>query len=161
MAGASICISSSSSSFFKCLFIFERRRDTECEQRRGRKRGRHRIPSKLHTISAELNVGLELKSRDHALSQNQESDALPTEPPRRPISVFLYIFLHYYIFLNLNWLKNKQAGKIACYFCPLASRRLPKKIFLCHICLSLYVYIFFYTNVKEYALWFKIRKQLS
>ena len=44
---------------------------------------RKRIPSRLHSVSTEPNAGLDLW--DHNLSQDQESDASPTEPPRRPI----------------------------------------------------------------------------
>ena len=48
----------------KCLFIyFEGERESVCEQGRGgteRERGRERIPSRLHTISAEPDVGLDL-----------------------------------------------------------------------------------------------------
>ena len=47
--------------FKKCLFSFEREREreTESEQGRGRERGRQRIPSRFHTISTELDMGLE------------------------------------------------------------------------------------------------------
>ena len=39
-------------------------------------RGRERIPSRLHAISTEPEVGLELTDlRDHDLSRNQELDA--------------------------------------------------------------------------------------
>ena len=48
-------------------------------------RGRERIPSRLPAVSAESNAGLDLmNSRDHDLSQNQKSNAQPTEPPRPP-----------------------------------------------------------------------------
>ena len=43
--------------FFKCLFIFERKR--EREQGRGRERGRQRIRG-IRAVSAEPGVGLEL-----------------------------------------------------------------------------------------------------
>ena len=39
------------------MFIYFER---EYEQGRGRERGRARIPSRLHAVSAEPNVGLEL-----------------------------------------------------------------------------------------------------
>ena len=43
------------------------------------------IRSRLHAAHTEPNEGLELvKLRDHDLSQNQESDTYPTEPPKRP-----------------------------------------------------------------------------
>ena len=38
-----------------CMYYFEK---TECEQRKGRERGR--IPSRLHTVSTQPDVGLEL-----------------------------------------------------------------------------------------------------
>ena len=40
--------------------MFERGKETECEQGRGRERGRHRIRSKLQAVSTEPDVGLEL-----------------------------------------------------------------------------------------------------
>ena len=43
--------------FFKILFIFERHRDSV--SRGGAKRGRERIPSRLHAVSAEPKAGLE------------------------------------------------------------------------------------------------------
>ena len=36
----------------------ERERERESQKGRGRDRGRERIPSSLHTVSAEPNVGL-------------------------------------------------------------------------------------------------------
>ena len=48
----------------KFLFIYsERERESVCvhahEQRRSRERGRERIPSRLHTVSIESDVGLD------------------------------------------------------------------------------------------------------
>ena len=44
---------------FKCLFIdFERERKSVWEEQR--ERVRERIPSRLHTVSTELNAGLNL-----------------------------------------------------------------------------------------------------
>ena len=40
-------------SFFNVLFIFERERETECEQVSGRERGRHRIRSRLVAPSCQ------------------------------------------------------------------------------------------------------------
>ena len=45
--------------FFFFKFIF-REREREHEQRRGREKGRKEIPRRLHAVSAEPNVGLEL-----------------------------------------------------------------------------------------------------
>ena len=42
----------------------ERERERESEQGRGRQRGRERIPSRLHTVSPEPHVGLELTNRE-------------------------------------------------------------------------------------------------
>ena len=42
----------------------ERRVGKECEQGRGRDRGRERLLSRLHTVSAEPNEGLELRNRE-------------------------------------------------------------------------------------------------
>ena len=39
-------------------------RERESKQRRGRERGRQRIPSRLHAVSAEPDVGLELTNRE-------------------------------------------------------------------------------------------------
>ena len=39
-------------------------RETKSEQGRGRERGRQRIPSRLHTVGAEPNVGHELTNHE-------------------------------------------------------------------------------------------------
>ena len=61
--------------FFKFIYLFwERQRQRRWG--RGKKRGRERIPSRLHTAGTESKAGLELpKLQDHDLSWNQESDA--------------------------------------------------------------------------------------
>ena len=47
------------------LFIyFERGRARSHEQGRDRKRGRDRIPSRLHTVSAKPDMGLKLMNRE-------------------------------------------------------------------------------------------------
>ena len=62
----------------------------------GRAKKRGRIPSRLHAVSAEPDVGLKLmKLRDHDLSRNQELNASLTEPPRHPGESSL--------FSNSNW----------------------------------------------------------
>lgn len=57
----------------------------ENKQERGIERGRQRVQSRLHSVSAEpnvgINVGLELTSCDHHLNQSQTLDC---EPPRCP-----------------------------------------------------------------------------
>ena len=50
-------------SFFSLSFFF-RARKTEHEPGRGRERGKDRIPSRLHTISAEPHTGLEPTNRE-------------------------------------------------------------------------------------------------
>ena len=63
----------------------ERKRERKHEWGRDRERGKERIPSRLHTVSAEPDVGLQLTNlRDHDLSRNQGLDAQPTKPPRCP-----------------------------------------------------------------------------
>ena len=47
-------------SFFKCLFLSDRERETEHEQWKGRERGRHRNQA----VSTEPDVGLELTDRE-------------------------------------------------------------------------------------------------
>ena len=39
--------------FWRFILIFERQRETECEQRRGREKGRHRIRSRLQALSCQ------------------------------------------------------------------------------------------------------------
>ena len=55
--------------FFLSSFIYfererERERECMCVQGRGRDRGKERIPSRLHTVSTEPNVGLDLMNRE-------------------------------------------------------------------------------------------------
>jgi len=47
-------------------------------------KGRERESQADSPLSAEPNSGLSLRTLGHDLSQNQESDAQPTEPPRHP-----------------------------------------------------------------------------
>ena len=49
-----------------------------------RERERERIPPRLCNGSAESGGAQTPEPRDHDLSRNQESDAKPSEPPRRP-----------------------------------------------------------------------------
>ena len=73
--------------FLKFIY-FERDRDSASEG--GRERWRERIPSRLCTASTGPDAGLEpRKLRDRDLSQNQESGAQLTEPPRHPSSSIL------------------------------------------------------------------------
>ena len=51
--------------FFYFLFVLrEREPENACEWGTGRDRGRERIPSQLHAVSAEPNVGVELTNRE-------------------------------------------------------------------------------------------------
>ena len=68
---------------FITYFISERERE-----RRGAKR--EGILSSLHTQRGARMWGSIPQPWDHDLSRNQESDAQPTEPPRRPV---LFSFL--------------------------------------------------------------------
>ena len=75
--------------FFLSLFLRERQREhlQGGDRERGTEReGQRKCPTGS-TLSAQSppHMGLELmKSRDDDLSQNQESEASPTEPPWRP-----------------------------------------------------------------------------
>ena len=60
-------------SFKVYLFIL---RERESVSRGEAEREREGIPSRPHTVSAELNMGLEPTNRDHDLSLNQESGGL-------------------------------------------------------------------------------------
>ena len=50
--------------FFKFIYLFLRQREFVCERepRRGRERGR--IPSRLHAVSTEPNVGFDLTNHE-------------------------------------------------------------------------------------------------
>ena len=61
----------SKKNFFKFIL-----RETAQEGEGQREKEGERIPSRLHAVSAEPDVGLEpMKPQDHDLSRNQESDA--------------------------------------------------------------------------------------
>ena len=77
--------------FKKCLFIFETERDCE-GGRRGRERGRQRIPSRLCAVSAEPNVGLEFTSHEIMTWAKTKSETLnqlshPGTPRNRPLTI--------------------------------------------------------------------------
>ena len=60
--------------FFKCLFIFERERESAHKWGRGRKRGRHRIRSRIQALSCQDRARGGARThepRDHDLSQSQ------------------------------------------------------------------------------------------
>ena len=46
------------------VYLLLKEREREHEQGRGRERGRERIPSRLHVVNAELDVGLNLTNRE-------------------------------------------------------------------------------------------------
>ena len=50
-----------------------------------RQRERPRIPSRLRAVTAEPDAGLDLSILDQDLNRDQESEAPPTELPRRPL----------------------------------------------------------------------------
>ena len=56
-----------------------------CASRGGAEKDRDRIPSRIHTVNAEPDVGLELTNGEIMTRAEIKSlDASPTEPPRRP-----------------------------------------------------------------------------
>ena len=69
------------------VFIFER--ETECEWRRGRERGRHRIWSRLQVLRYKHRVQRRArthKPQDHDLSQSWTLNWLVTQAPQRVCS---------------------------------------------------------------------------
>ena len=72
-------------SFFLSLFIYLRETETVQVGEGQRESKRGRIPSRVCTVSAEPDAGLEpMKPWDHDVSRNQEPGSQPTVPPRRP-----------------------------------------------------------------------------
>ena len=69
----------------KFIYLFgEREREREGE----------RIPSRLHTVSAESDMGLELTN--HEIMTELKSDAYPMETPRHPrLDMILNIFVKF------------------------------------------------------------------
>ena len=63
---------------FLCLFICKR--VCVCEQGRGRERGRHRIPSRLCTVSTEPDMGLEFTNHEIMTRAEIESHASQSHP---------------------------------------------------------------------------------
>ena len=79
---------------FSIYFYFRERKSTSREEGQregGREGGRERILSRLHTAWS-LMQGSVTQPWDHDLTQNQELNAQPTEPPRCPSSIYLFIF---------------------------------------------------------------------
>ena len=69
------------------MFIFERDRETQCEQGRGRERGRHRIRSGLQAPSCQHRARHGARThgpRDRALSRSRTLDRL-SHPDARPV----------------------------------------------------------------------------
>ena len=73
------------------MYFFERDRESEWE--RGRDRGRARIPSGGSVLSAvDPDAGLALLNHEiMTRAETQSWDASPTEPPRHPTRVFLFL----------------------------------------------------------------------
>ena len=63
------------------------------ERKRDRERERGRVPSGLHTQRGVGSRWDPVGSWDHDLSQNQELDTQPTEPPRHPTSSTSLMYL--------------------------------------------------------------------
>ena len=63
---------------FSCLFILrEREKERTFTHMHTSREGaeRERVPSSLCAVSMEPDTGLDIRSRDHDMSQNQELDA--------------------------------------------------------------------------------------
>ena len=65
--------------FFEVLLIYFER-EKACEQGRGRERGRERIPSRIHVVSAEPDVGLNVMSHELKSSQMHNQLSHPSAP---------------------------------------------------------------------------------
>ena len=96
--------------FFSFLkFIYSEREKVQVPEGQ-RERRRERIPSRLYAVSAEPNAGLRLTNCEILImTQNQELDTEPTEPPRHPFILFddclpiiilLLFFIHFPSILN-------------------------------------------------------------
>ena len=88
--------------FLSSFIYFERERESMCKWGRGKERGRERIPSRLHTTSAEPDAGLQLTERwDHDLSQSQMLNqwSHPGAPllsiSRQPKPIFLAVKIQF------------------------------------------------------------------
>ena len=84
--------------FFKCLFIFERERETACARVEGqRQRVRQRIPSRLHAVSTEPDAGLEPMNHEIMTWGEIKSQTLnQLSHPGTPLPsllMFIYLFL--------------------------------------------------------------------
>ena len=105
--------------FFKHLFIIERQRDTECEQGRGRERGRHRIWSRLQALSCQHRAWCGARThklRDHDLSWSQKLNWLshPGAPVNKYFSfwcnlVFFSLFFYCFIIIFLFWERETES----------------------------------------------------
>ena len=78
----------------------ERERERENVSRGGPEREGERIPSRLCTVNAEANTGLEPTNNEIMTwaERDQELDAQPTEPPRHPYFFFIFVSLIYFYF---------------------------------------------------------------
>ena len=88
----------------------------ECEQSRVRKRGRERIPSRLHTVSTEPPTGLEL--RNHEIMTWAKTKSWPFNQlshPRDPVHYLLRLLKswdspqHTYQWLSKSWTNKKTS----------------------------------------------------
>ena len=82
--------------FYLFIYLFEREREHEhAWAERGKERGRERIPSRLHTVRAEPDVGLKLTNHEiitwaktiMTWAENK-SWTQPTKSPRCPSQVY-------------------------------------------------------------------------
>ena len=70
--------------FLKSIYLFLRETETVPVGEEQRERERERIPSRLHTISAESDTGIELTNHEIMTWAKTKSLTQPTEPPRCP-----------------------------------------------------------------------------
>ena len=87
------CINSLFFFFLVFIYLLLRETKTEHEWGKGGERGRHRIWSRLQAPSCQHRAqrrAWTLEPRDHDLSQTQ-INAQPTEPPRRPTSLYQFL----------------------------------------------------------------------
>ena len=100
---------------FLCLFL--RERETECEQARGRERGRHRIWSRLCAISTQPDAGLEPTSREiMTWAEVRCSTDWATQVPLFTVSLIYKGTEHIFMFNN-----NLHVIAVRCSCPPFAS----------------------------------------
>ena len=135
--------------YLKFIYLFwERRRQRQW--RKGRERGRERLPSRLHAVGAEPDMGLEpVKLCDHDQSGNQELDAQPTEPPKHPSTQSKVVLYEFQFFLII---KARPMGNLHSwlhYPLPLIMCIVPLQAFILSPCAA---YVRLYESVQGFKL---------